>query len=222
MFPLRIRRVKCDEAKPSCQRCIKTGRTCDGYVITRERKPSHPSQRRPVLSRAPSSGNVSPRCRARSKQSMQIFREVYAPILASHGTAGFWNSVVLQACFANEGIKHLVIASVNIDYAQVANSQSTNVAFLTYYGKALRALRSTSQDAMVATIACILLALCDELQNRPGSAQSHIQAGIRILSAQDEPFLHLWDHTSIMTETLSTLSCLSMPRLPLSGWLLPF
>ncbi|KAJ4114767.1 hypothetical protein NW768_011321 [Fusarium equiseti] len=27
----RIRKIKCDEAKPFCQRCVKTGRTCDGY-----------------------------------------------------------------------------------------------------------------------------------------------------------------------------------------------
>ncbi|KAF7562292.1 hypothetical protein G7046_g1843 [Stylonectria norvegica] len=26
-----IRRVKCDENKPSCQKCVSTGRTCDGY-----------------------------------------------------------------------------------------------------------------------------------------------------------------------------------------------
>ncbi|EPE24511.1 Zn2/Cys6 DNA-binding protein [Glarea lozoyensis ATCC 20868] len=37
----RIRRVKCDEAKPFCQKCVNTGRTCDGYespfrVLTRE------------------------------------------------------------------------------------------------------------------------------------------------------------------------------------------
>ena len=27
----RTRKVKCDEKKPSCQRCVSTGRTCDGY-----------------------------------------------------------------------------------------------------------------------------------------------------------------------------------------------
>jgi hypothetical protein len=27
----RIRKIKCDEEKPSCQKCVKTGRTCDGY-----------------------------------------------------------------------------------------------------------------------------------------------------------------------------------------------
>ncbi|CAG9945853.1 unnamed protein product [Clonostachys rosea f. rosea IK726] len=28
----RVRRVKCDEAKPSCNRCLSTGRVCDGYT----------------------------------------------------------------------------------------------------------------------------------------------------------------------------------------------
>lgn len=27
----RIRRIKCDETKPHCQRCTSTGRKCDGY-----------------------------------------------------------------------------------------------------------------------------------------------------------------------------------------------
>ena len=27
----RIRKIKCDEAKPFCQKCVHTGRTCDGY-----------------------------------------------------------------------------------------------------------------------------------------------------------------------------------------------
>ncbi|RDW56594.1 hypothetical protein BP5796_13059 [Coleophoma crateriformis] len=30
----RIRKIKCDEGKPSCQRCLKTGRSCDGYEST--------------------------------------------------------------------------------------------------------------------------------------------------------------------------------------------
>lgn len=28
----RMRKVKCDEQKPCCQRCVSTGRTCDGYT----------------------------------------------------------------------------------------------------------------------------------------------------------------------------------------------
>lgn len=31
--PCRVRKVKCDEAKPCCERCTSTGRTCDGYKV---------------------------------------------------------------------------------------------------------------------------------------------------------------------------------------------
>lgn len=30
----RIRKIKCDENKPFCRRCVDTGRTCDGYEST--------------------------------------------------------------------------------------------------------------------------------------------------------------------------------------------
>ena len=41
----RIRKVKCDEKKPSCQKCISTGRVCDGYesvfrITTSQRRAS--------------------------------------------------------------------------------------------------------------------------------------------------------------------------------------
>ncbi|KAF2758313.1 hypothetical protein EJ05DRAFT_499840 [Pseudovirgaria hyperparasitica] len=29
----RVRRIKCDEAKPFCRRCVSTGRQCDGYEV---------------------------------------------------------------------------------------------------------------------------------------------------------------------------------------------
>ncbi|OAL56686.1 hypothetical protein IQ07DRAFT_14820 [Pyrenochaeta sp. DS3sAY3a] len=31
---LRIRRIKCDEAKPNCEKCTSTGRKCDGYTTS--------------------------------------------------------------------------------------------------------------------------------------------------------------------------------------------
>ncbi|KAJ3492653.1 hypothetical protein NLG97_g5246 [Lecanicillium saksenae] len=41
----RIRRVKCDEGRPACKKCISTGRTCDGYET-----PAAPSGSPPSLS----------------------------------------------------------------------------------------------------------------------------------------------------------------------------
>jgi hypothetical protein len=35
---VRIRRVKCDETKPECERCTSTGRKCDGYLTQPHKK----------------------------------------------------------------------------------------------------------------------------------------------------------------------------------------
>ncbi|KAM0238316.1 hypothetical protein ACHAP5_008721 [Fusarium lateritium] len=38
----RIRKIKCDETKPACQKCAKTGRTCDGYESLFRSFPNQP------------------------------------------------------------------------------------------------------------------------------------------------------------------------------------
>lgn len=48
----RIRRVRCDEQKPACNRCVSTGRKCDGYV-------TDPSHLAPYPRYAPSSSTSS-------------------------------------------------------------------------------------------------------------------------------------------------------------------
>ncbi|KIL84927.1 transcriptional regulatory protein moc3 [Fusarium avenaceum] len=39
----RIRKIKCDETKPACQKCVKTGRTCDGYESLFRPFPNQPT-----------------------------------------------------------------------------------------------------------------------------------------------------------------------------------
>ena len=46
--------MKCDEAKPECNRCTSTGRKCDGYVTPKPRKTApklKPSVKEPSLAR---------------------------------------------------------------------------------------------------------------------------------------------------------------------------
>ncbi|KAM0297319.1 hypothetical protein ACHAPM_009852 [Fusarium culmorum] len=54
----RIRKIKCDEARPFCEKCVKTGRTCDGYE----------SVFRPFSS-LPTSEDYRPEARNKSPQS---------------------------------------------------------------------------------------------------------------------------------------------------------
>jgi hypothetical protein len=44
-----IRRVKCDEARSGCKKCVSTGRTCDGYISTSDPSSSNKTVYRPLL-----------------------------------------------------------------------------------------------------------------------------------------------------------------------------
>ncbi|EPE34970.1 Zn2/Cys6 DNA-binding protein [Glarea lozoyensis ATCC 20868] len=58
----KIRRVKCDETKPACLRCVKFGHQCDGYINKNPTKPSSgsPTSGSRVLVPKSPSGGVSP------------------------------------------------------------------------------------------------------------------------------------------------------------------
>ncbi|WAO94654.1 Zn(2)-C6 fungal-type domain-containing protein [Fusarium falciforme] len=197
----RVRRVKCDEKKPSCKRCISTGRKCDGYPVPKPRLEAVS-----VVVMGSGSCSTPGACPARSRQSFQMFSELYAPMLSGYGTEGFWGMVVLQASHVDESIKHLVIAASNL-------SSSNNVPFLAHYSRALQILsRSQNVDVIIILIACVLLTVCDELQNRGDSAQRHILAGERILAEQDGLSLGPWRDSFVLKEIMSTFSRLCSPR----------
>jgi hypothetical protein len=52
----RIRRVKCDEAKPNCQRCQIFGVNCDGYAEPKSKVPLKKPSPLPILPRNAAEG----------------------------------------------------------------------------------------------------------------------------------------------------------------------
>ena len=153
-------------------------------------------------------------CAVRARISFQMFKDLYAPALSGYGTSGFWQTVVLQASDMSEAIKHLVLAASSLhwgpkpDSDEVQTTGGRNVPFLAHYGRALQVLgRCASSDVFVVLVACVLLAVCDDLQQNSCGAQRHIQAGQRILIAQSRAFqLSHWKHTEALGEIASTLS----------------
>ncbi len=47
----RIRKVKCDEDRPACNRCVSTGRVCDGYGVWGHGVNFHGHRQRPPVSK---------------------------------------------------------------------------------------------------------------------------------------------------------------------------
>lgn len=174
--------------------------------------------------------------------SYHLFVELYTPLLSDYGTAGFWNEIVLQASAADESIKHLMIAASSLGNSSSSttsmssspssststststiaelspgyNHERKNVSFLLHHGRALQLLSHASQPSItIVLIACVLLAICDELQHRSTEAQVHIQAGLKIL-ATHHPDLCLAG--GIVTEIASTFARLCSPKPAMPGF----
>ncbi|KAL6708345.1 hypothetical protein ACN47E_003269 [Coniothyrium glycines] len=121
----KIRKVKCDEEKPSCKRCTSTGRTCDGYDTSfRPPAPSQPSRSPKYLSpgqlsarssaeRSPSPAYLVPALRLNTveeRESFEFFTLHAVTSLRGFLDSSFWQREVLQAVHQEPAIQHCVVA----------------------------------------------------------------------------------------------------------------
>ncbi|KAF7197767.1 Aspercryptin biosynthesis cluster-specific transcription regulator atnN [Pseudocercospora fuligena] len=132
----RIRRVKCDEARPNCERCSSTGRTCDGYStlpfsrrdLQAASKSNSPQQRTP--SPFPNGAyNLNPISKlvtdpafsdVLEKRYFQFFRHRTVISTNSMIDSRFWDRTVPQACHSVPAIKHAILALAS--WHQLSNS----------------------------------------------------------------------------------------------------
>ncbi|OCT52200.1 hypothetical protein CLCR_08372 [Cladophialophora carrionii] len=180
----KIRRVKCSYERPSCQRCLSTGRKCDGYPAT---EPTPPNDDAPVVWMMVMARPAPAQCDHAALTAFQFFTQVCAPALLNYGSQRFWNELVLQACYVDESIKHLTIAASRLGrHHSAASSRQPadwDPVFLSHYGKALKLLSGNrNPDPSFLLMACLLLILCDEFRDHSFAALQHLIAGRRILA----------------------------------------
>ncbi|RFU35781.1 hypothetical protein B7463_g588, partial [Scytalidium lignicola] len=192
----RIRRVKCDEAKPFCKRCTSTGRKCDGYA------------KLPPTSSVstPSSGDESIQIiqkfvthipgSASEKRGFYYFLGCTARELSGYYDPSFWEQNILQAGVADPALRHAIIAigSLHEDFSRkriefidsdIGYNEPDNYFATSQYAKSIAQLRlsleSGKQGTVTALMCCILFVCFDSLRGHLGSAMIHLQSGLRIL-----------------------------------------
>ncbi|KAK4443303.1 hypothetical protein QBC34DRAFT_284485, partial [Podospora aff. communis PSN243] len=121
----RARRVKCDEGKPACQRCISTGRVCDGYGIWGGGGNSYGSAERAVNTlfkqssrKAPSASKtlkttspaLIPGLDQQEYATFDFFRRRTATKLPGMFSSEFWDTLVFQLSSREPAVLHAVIA----------------------------------------------------------------------------------------------------------------
>jgi hypothetical protein len=184
----KIRRVKCDETKPSCLKCTKSGRKCDGYVPLKtwvfEVRSRDDSSSSPSLTSSPSSDYAGPM----ESRALMYFRERTVPVLSNFAsiTQEFFNSTILQAGHVHPVVKHMIIATASLQEATLCRPDQYNInrwLFGQHYSKAIALLAGPGANPPVETVlmACLLFLACENFQGSTMAGLLHVYSGLKIL-----------------------------------------
>ncbi|KAI0850567.1 hypothetical protein F5Y00DRAFT_33329 [Daldinia vernicosa] len=174
----KARKVKCDEGKPHCNRCITTGRACSGYVTK------------------PSSGLLWNRPRqlfqsidsASEGRALHFFCEKTAQFLSGATDPYFWTHLVMQFSNFEPAVRHSVIAISSLYEQFQAEGEKShsgvqlrdNSLALQHYNAAIRELKTTDNQPLVLLV-CILFICIEFLQSNKETAIQHCKHGIALL-----------------------------------------
>ncbi|CAG9984331.1 unnamed protein product [Clonostachys byssicola] len=182
----KIRKVKCDENKPNCLRCTKTGRKCDGYQTPLPRAQS---------SKLP---NLAPELMSSEDyHAFDYYRvrssAVLGGIVRDSGD-DFWSGLVIRLTITEPAVRHalLALSSVHEKVIAIGDKPETRIPNTTFafgeYSKAISAISkwtppsNSSEPATIPLLVCVLFICIEFLMDYEAAAQVHISQGRKILS----------------------------------------
>lgn len=193
----RIRKVKCDETKPYCLRCTKTGRKCDGYLDPRnlasKRRPKDPTPQDRIL------GPLLDLSTPEEKRAFYFFQHVTAPCISGDFDAVFWRSVVLQVAQTEPAVRHAVLAVSTLHegltqgtIVQSTDGCPTQSFALQQYNKAIARLLDQMNNPLTKPLAslltCVLFVCIEFLQGKDKESLIHLEQGRQLLTRLDERY----------------------------------
>ncbi|CRK11408.1 hypothetical protein BN1708_010145 [Verticillium longisporum] len=202
----KTRKVKCDEARPACKRCVTTGRVCDGYGIWggggrayHERYVVEPTGAlyTHVVSRpraAPPVLVLNPQ----EQECFEWFKYRTSIMVPTSYAAGFWNTLIFQSSVQEPAILNAVLAlgSYHMNGGGTAQSHRIEITkagwtaeenfTLQHYVEAMRHLkphfaRKGKASTRVALIACFLFVSFELFRGHFEATRLHLDNGVKIL-----------------------------------------
>lgn len=176
--------MKCDEAKPVCLRCGKTGRLCEGLGYGKAPHSHHDDYSTNSLS------PIIPYGPLQSREEYRYFeyfcRNVLLRLTGFDYQSKFWNETVLQFSESSPAVLHAVLAlSALYEYLD-GDSKGTpgrNRLVFKEYNRSIRCLRSapSPQPIQFTLTCCILFITFESAQDDHQKALLHLQNGLNIL-----------------------------------------
>ncbi|RSL38190.1 hypothetical protein CEP53_015090, partial [Fusarium sp. AF-6] len=217
----KLRRIKCDEGKPSCSKCLSSGRLCAGYGIWDEGRTS------PIQCTSLSKLNtpIPSMASQEEKGHFDFFRVIAASKLAGAFPSSFWESLVLQASSSELVVLHGASA---LGAAYKSRAQTICGGMLQNHISADAANRQDQSFAVKQTekrllrnglIVCILVTAFELVQGNHKAAATHLKNGfILVRRAQNcgyevepdlaEPFARAYMQSMLLegSNSMSTLT----------------
>ncbi|EAW12072.1 uncharacterized protein ACLA_008320 [Aspergillus clavatus NRRL 1] len=199
----KIRHVKCDEQKPECQQCTKTGRKCDGYDPNRtnpqaEQKNTAVEGAADVRTQLGVDQRLVLRPGTREERRyIDFFSTQTSRALAGFFNSNLWRSFLPQLSHSQAAVRHAVVALGALhEYVYVLLARGDfdprqklpfqNEQFIVQqYNQAIRHLvvhlASPNQVPHLTLITCCLFICLEILRGQHDRALDHIESGLKIL-----------------------------------------
>ncbi|KAI1741123.1 hypothetical protein F4680DRAFT_417278 [Xylaria scruposa] len=205
----RKRKIKCDEAYPTCRRCISTGRACDGYGIW-----GGGGSGKLHGARRPRDGIVaaisSPMplhipflmASAVEKEHFDWFRYHTLSKLPGSFNSDFWVTLLPQACLSERAVLNAVLALSSIHrggcrilgrdkgnhkLASMKPANDAEIFTLEHYLQAITHLQPyfscrDKASFRITLVVCIVFVCIDFLGGNFNSAQNHVRGGLKLIA----------------------------------------
>lgn len=192
------RHVKCDEARPSCQRCTRTRRSCN-YAEKKGISTASRIENNAVISGPASALSISSYAipfkvpgSQRDRQVLHFFCVRGGYEIASHFNMQFWTNTVLQQSHQHSVVRQALVALSSLQLgcttaAVVTPDHNNKPSALAQYGKAVHSLRRQIErpgsDTIKAALTCCILFCCFETAlGDTEAAMRHLNGGLDLLS----------------------------------------
>lgn len=196
-FTTRARKVKCDQNKPSCNRCVSTGRVCGGYLAV----PVGWYSWDQLLSKT--AVPISPKSHIVSEpeaRAVEYYQHVAASELSTWFDGPFWNELVIQVSISDAAAKDALIAISTICERQSnrhGNSLMGEDFALQHYNRALHKIGARfTVDINLTLLSCILFICLESLLGNQQAFIAHGDHGIRILNTL--PTMNHWTRSHVL------------------------
>lgn len=189
--------MKCDEAKPACNKCLAFGTICEGYEVESESSPrwvaktvSKRVQELPLLTleHFPEAACFKDE---NDFQYFRYFREhtVFEFVESLGYDPAAWNRILFQACEEEPPLRRLLLSVAAMSKSGEGSELSHYQYAVRQYGQALREIQrliverqDSESDSTRTALLTSLLVFCFEGQNgNPKTAIEHLQSALLVL-----------------------------------------